>query len=617
MYLARSIEAGQVQLVGTEIDADVLDALRHELQGERVFDLFFRKSTFIADVQWAGVTVRGAASFVESTFASGADFSTTTFVSGADFDGAQFPLGASFAKCHFEGGAKFVGTTWGTKLPESNRHPARLHEKPPADFRHATFSSPADFSQAQFPLGASFNWVDFKAGATFALTTWGTERSESEWRQAIFDNTPPAGFYETRIAGDVDFDFAKFWVKPEFRKTVFGASARFYQVKAFRQLTWQFDQVTFAGPVTLDIALPAEADEIALDILHKGNELDVMLLLDGAGRRHPFGSASAEHLLADAALLTAEERAAGFGGVVLYRMTVAGPTTFALGANGTGTRVSYGVVERATTWIGSGANDAIWPRFGGFVDTLITAPVIFANVSFEAARFEGTTGLDQLRTTGPVRWPTRGHLVKRRAIAAEWDLDPSAERAASAREFVYRQLRVGLEESKAAPEAADFYNGELEARRHAAGDPLDRILIPVYRWVGGYGVRPGPPLFWLLIVVLGTGLFFQIDHALVRPPSATAVEVTRTPRQPPGETTVVEERTTPMDSGQGKHSVDGYNLERYGDALAFVSKNSISLFSAPTTGLTALGTLIVIIERFAAVTLIGLTVFAVRSRVQR
>ena len=52
------------------------------------------------------------------------------------------------------------------------------------------------------------------------------------------------------------------------------------------------------------------------------------------------------------------------------------------------------------------------------------------------------------------------------------DLDDKDKRPAghaAALELAYRQLRVGLEASKAAPAAADFYFGELEARRRARG----------------------------------------------------------------------------------------------------------------------------------------------------
>jgi hypothetical protein len=67
---------------------------------------------------------------------------------------------------------------------------------------------------------------------------------------------------------------------------------------------------------------------------------------------------------------------------------------------------------------------------------------------------------------------------------------------------------------------------------------------------------------------------------------------------PPGPTTVTEQRTTPLGAPSSGHTVDGYDLDRYADSLAFVAKNSISLFSAPTAGLTAAGTLILILERF-------------------
>jgi hypothetical protein len=157
-------------------------------------------------------------------------------------------------------------------------------------------------------------------------------------------------------------------------------------------------------------------------------------------------------------------------------------------------------------------------------------------------------------------------------------------------EDVYRQLRAGLEAKKEAPAAADFYIGELNARQLNAGhhdsrNRLDHILLPVYWHVGGYGVRAVRPLAWLTAVLVATAVLLRLATAwFVRP---------------------------------ADHVLDGYHLDRFWDALAFVMRNSISFLSAPASGLTAAGTFLFVFERYAAVALLALTVFAVRSRVQR
>ena len=104
--------------------------------------------------------------------------------------------------------------------------------------------------------------------------------------------------------------------------------------------------------------------------------------------------------------------------------------------------------------------------------------------------------------------------------------------------------------------------------------------------MGGYGVRAAPPLTWLLALLVGTAvLLWQRTDWYVR---------------------------------RSSHGVlDGYHLDTFWGALAFVTRNSISFLAAPANGLTPGGTFLFIFERYAAVTLLALAVFAVRSRVQR
>ncbi len=211
----------------------------------------------------------------------------------------------------------------------------------------------------------------------------------------------------------------------------------------------------------------------------------------------------------------------------------------------------------------------------------LTAPVTL-DCPLTKTSFRGSTGLDLLRFPAWPDWPVEGPRWHRRRVIADHRRVPAAELEAT-----YRQLRAGLESSRAAPSAADFYVGELEARRRQAERwSLDRWLLPVYRVVGGYGVRAMSPLVSFLITVLATTLLFMV---------ATGWFV--------------------RDSFE--NTIEGYHLDSFWGALAFVLRNSISLFSAPAVGLTPGGTILLIAERFTAVSLLTLTVFAVRSRVAR
>jgi hypothetical protein len=223
-------------------------------------------------------------------------------------------------------------------------------------------------------------------------------------------------------------------------------------------------------------------------------------------------------------------------------------------------------------------------------DCTILAPVTIKHLWLHETMFSGSSGLDQLRIYGIFTWQRRHG---RRMIADEAAIWEHAKRPRAHSmqpywadiEVLYRQLRVGLESSKAAPAAADFYVGELNARRRAGAPIFDRVLLFVYRWVGGYCVRPVPPFLSLIVLVTCTALLFRYQ----------------------GETLV---RLPDMQD-------EGYQLHRFWDSFALVARSSVSLFSAPTGGLTSAGTLVLIVERFAAVGLLAMVVFALRSRVHR
>jgi hypothetical protein len=263
----------------------------------------------------------------------------------------------------------------------------------------------------------------------------------------------------------------------------------------------------------------------------------------------------------------------------------------------------------------------------GLTECTLLAPVVVECPVAEAS-FLGNVGLEKLRVAPSVAWPPAGGPPSRRIIAdarrvsPTWRMrrarakhdagagpaasatssddgtggrDPSARTAGSAEtpdlqqlrgdlEAAYRGLRAGLEEAKAAPAAADFYFGEMEARRRRA--PLisrDRPLLFLYRWVGGYGVRALPPLLWLVVLLVGTWLLLWHGH----------------------------------DWFAYEKVLDRLHVDQPMGSLALVLRNSISILSAPAAGLTPLGVILFTFERYAAVTLLTLTVFAVRSRVQR
>ena len=158
-------------------------------------------------------------------------------------------------------------------------------------------------------------------------------------------------------------------------------------------------------------------------------------------------------------------------------------------------------------------------------------------------------------------------------------------------------MRANLEASKAAPAAADFYYGEMEMRRLAAGRWLsERTLLSLYKWVGGYGVRAWRPFAAYVTILVATTCGFRYRTRWLVTGALAA---------------------TGADPVSGAGAGRGLQWDRFWDVGAFVARNSISLLSAPASGLTAAGTFLLIGERFAAVALLTLGVLAVRARVQR
>src|SRR6476660_702087 len=128
----------------------------------------------------------------------------------------------------------------------------------------------------------------------------------------------------------------------------------------------------------------------------------------------------------------------------------------------------------------------------------------------------------------------------------------------------------------------------MEMRRLRTRDGHRRAeasLLWSYKALGGYGVRAWRPL----------AAYFGLLAA-----------------------TVIALLTEPIRSHLVTADVvDSLDITSPGGAIGFVLRNSTSIFSAPATALTGLGTSLFVFERYAAVSLLALFVLAVRSKVQR
>jgi hypothetical protein len=89
-------------------------------------------------------------------------------------------------------------------------------------------------------------------------------------------------------------------------------------------------------------------------------------------------------------------------------------------------------------------------------------------------------------------------------------------------------MRKGLEDAGNAPDASDFYYGEMEARRHDKQvGRVDRAVLWVYWAVSGYGLRASRALLtWAILVGGGAVCIYASGYADKVPPLRTAVLTT-------------------------------------------------------------------------------------------
>ena len=453
-------------------------------------------------------------------------FDDAVFVGDVNFSGVAFG-NVSFNRTSFERDtritphAEFVGTRFAGNASFVD---AVFHQ---ANFSKATFEHDASFVKAQFGPATSFANATFDTAAHFDHAHFAAPDAPavgSGFRREPPDDLPAA----------VDFTAAVFTGEAWFRSAAFAAGGRFTQVSFSRRA--DFDQIN-------------------------------------VGRRLDFDQVTV------GPELTIETTDSAPTVVTLDKLRLVGPTVIAAGDQVRLTIDGLVLVQPLTV--------KGHARLTSLQDATLMAPLtIGGDVALTDCSMLGSTGLEQLRLTGDPAW---AKSRRRRRLADErprlWCQAGCTTPNPAKVEAVYRQLRAGLESSKAAPAAADFYYGEMEMRRFAAPCGVERGLLATYKWFGGYGVRALRPFATYLALLAITAAGFRCRTTyLVTDPKAAG---------------------------------DGLNLHHFGEAAAYAARNSISLLSAPTTGLTAAGTFVLIADRFLAVTLLALTVLALRARVQR
>ncbi|MEU2468583.1 pentapeptide repeat-containing protein [Streptomyces sp. NPDC012486] len=633
--------------ITSELLAELLDAVRDPTSGmPRSQHVWFTEATFVDDsnfgdaafdlANFEGATFNGAAQFGEEAFKGFAGFKQATFNRDVLFLGTRFHGGASFSEVTFNAGAYFAEVAFpqvarfGAATFNGSAIFAGVIFTSVASFSGVTFTSDALFDDVTFHNEVLFDGVAFNGDAQFhGVTFTGPARySEATFtNDALFDEATfnsAALFDEVTFNGDAQFDRATFKGDAQFSEAAFNRDAQFNETT----LTGGgvlFREATFAGDIGLRRAAFDKVPHIG-PLVCSGQ-----ITLDGAVFQQPVTVQIAAAKLscvrtmwASAAALHLRYAELDLRDAVLeFPLTIAAhPRPFP------STRAGGDLIE---TGLSSRGPIVRLVSVSG-VDA---AHLVMQDIGLSVCQLFGAVHLDQLKVDGgctfatspdgwsrryPWRWSRRSTLAEEShwrvraarspARARGWTVPPEAasklEPAAVA--VLYRQLRKSLEDGKNEPDAADFYYGECEMRRHDKTRPTgERWLLRAYWAVSGYGLRATRALVWL-----GAAMGITVAALMLwgLPNSEPKQEASGT--VPTGGGAVTFE----IDKGDPQNPTgDRVTGKRFEKALD-VTLNSV-IFRSSGQDLTTAGTYIEMGSRLAEPILLGLAVLAVRNRVKR
>ncbi|MFL6072436.1 MAG: pentapeptide repeat-containing protein [Mycobacteriales bacterium] len=585
----------------------------------------FQGAADFRNVRFEGLADFRGAEFAGTAWFSGAEFAHTADFGGAEFTGAAWFGGAEFAGTAEFGGAGFAGAAW---------------------FGQAKFADTAGFGQAKFADTAGFGQAEFAGtawfgGAGFAGAAW--------FGQAEFADT--AGFGQAEFAGTAWFGGAEFAGTAGFGQAKFADTAWFGQAKFAG--TADFGEVEFAGTASFNRAQfdkSAEFSRVRFATRSTWHEVvvDDELALDGAvfEQRVEMRLAAAMMSAVGTRWLHGARIELAHTDVVLDRASFAAPSMLLFSPTPddepNGVEHPEALIQKLKAWSAKrpGCEDGR-PRLIS-VQGADLANVTVSGCSLALCRFAGAHNLDRLRIeASPIMSPApAGHGRTRRLTLFEegrWrHVHGSARQRASWRPStdepsqalawrvvdaswpdagqvseLYRALRKGREDAKDEPGAADFYYGEMEMRRAAAGERVHRILanrrarpwlgtaaaagteyllLWLYWAISGYGLRA-----WRALAVL-TGLVLVASFAFASwgflPPAD--------PKHPAREANA--------------HSSYSY---RWDDGIRLACQSVASLLHVPAHVVSPVGQWIELMLRYSGPILLGLAALALRARVKR
>jgi uncharacterized protein YjbI with pentapeptide repeats len=260
---------------------------------------------------------------------------------------------------------------------------------------------------------------------------------------------------------------------------------------------------------------------------------------------------------------------------------------------------------------------------------------VLTDLNLKSCRFAGANNLDSLRieqadpfSVTPNGWrfsrskPFLAVWTSRGAIAEEhywrivnglgiqkegWlaspgvgdlrELVPQAESI----QRIYRDLRKGREDQKDEPGAADFYYGEMEMRRHATQNWIERRVLDLYWLSSGYALRAWRAVMALIALLVVASIIFTVQGFDRN--GGTALRAARV--QPSGQVVYT------------KYALPALPHD-FGTAFTYSIESATSLLSSPQPRpLTAIGQGMEFALRLLGPALLGLAVLSLRGRIKR
>ncbi|MEU1710300.1 pentapeptide repeat-containing protein [Streptomyces sp. NPDC005706] len=635
--------------------------------------VWFDDAVFSGEALFRGASFAGSAGFRRTTFAASAGFSTAVFSSAADFSGAVFRLDARFDNATFTDavfiGAAFSGDAWFGAATFS--HDVRFNQATfaEANFRSAVFSGNAGFDRVEFAGKAIFDSAAFSGSVNLRKAVFSSDADFGEARFAgdvRFHSATLSGsadFHSVKFSGDAwfvgvtfsgsacfnlvtllgsaRFDATTFSSPAAFHRTSFSSSAHFlgavfsdsadfsgtvfYAEAHFRKTTFSnsaaFGAATFSTSAFFSGATFETLSQLG-PLACKG-ELD----LSGARFNGPvtIEAASAFFVCNRTRWDSTATLRLRYATLDLTDAVIESPLSVA-------TRLSAFTYDRRpideSGLAGLDPSARITSLSG--VDA---AHLALTDIDLSGCQLTGTFHLDQLRLEGrcafaaaptglhrhgvlPVRWTQRRTLAEEhhwRAATGStgWTPAPSGTfpEQPAALAPVYRQLRKSFEDAKNEPDAADFYYGEMEMRRHDGDRPRsERALLTLYWAVSGYGLRASRALVCLLGAMAATILITTLwgipgEHSrAVTTGHLTEQKISLTTDNP-----------APVNPSGPLRS--RLTSQRWEKSMRIVV-NSV-VFRSSDQNLTTIGTYTEMASRLTEPALLALAVLAVRGRVRR